>query len=74
MKAVIYCPHCKKDVVWEPESEFRPFCSERCRLQDLGAWFNEERAIGGDKDNSAEPNSAEPAAYADDDDTPSDFN
>jgi endogenous inhibitor of DNA gyrase (YacG/DUF329 family) len=27
---------------------FRPFCSERCRLIDLGAWFSEQRAIPGD--------------------------
>lgn len=30
------------------DSEFRPFCSERCRLQDLGAWFTEERKISDD--------------------------
>jgi hypothetical protein len=25
-------------VPWQPESRWRPFCSERCRLVDLGAW------------------------------------
>ena len=29
-------------------SPFRPFCSERCRLIDLGAWLSEERAIPGE--------------------------
>jgi endogenous inhibitor of DNA gyrase (YacG/DUF329 family) len=30
---------------WDPKSAFRPFCSERCRLIDLGAWLSEERGI-----------------------------
>ena len=47
MTKIVKCPHCKKDVIWNSESEFRPFCSERCRLQDLGAWFTEEHAIKG---------------------------
>jgi endogenous inhibitor of DNA gyrase (YacG/DUF329 family) len=41
----IPCPTCKRPVAWGPESPFRPFCSERCRLVDLGAWFSGERAI-----------------------------
>ena len=31
------CPQCRKPVTWEGNA-FRPFCSERCRLLDLGAW------------------------------------
>ena len=27
------------------DSEWRPFCSERCKLIDLGAWFSDERSI-----------------------------
>jgi len=42
---VVPCPTCKRDVVWGPEARFRPFCSDRCRLIDLGAWFSGERAI-----------------------------
>jgi len=35
--------------VWSSDaSPWRPFCSERCRLLDLGAWFTEERSIPGD--------------------------
>jgi endogenous inhibitor of DNA gyrase (YacG/DUF329 family) len=30
------------------KSDFRPFCSERCRLIDLGAWLSEKHAIPGD--------------------------
>jgi endogenous inhibitor of DNA gyrase (YacG/DUF329 family) len=32
-------------VEWSPESAYRPFCSDRCRLIDLGAWFNEQHKI-----------------------------
>lgn len=45
---VVACPTCSKDVPFVPESKWRPFCSERCRLIDLGAWFDEEHAIPGE--------------------------
>jgi len=35
------CPSCGEPSVWEA-NEFRPFCSERCKLIDLGAWANED--------------------------------
>lgn len=35
------CPRCGGPSVWEG-NEFRPFCSERCKLIDLGAWANDE--------------------------------
>lgn len=31
------CPQCLQPTVWEG-NQFRPFCSDRCRLLDLGAW------------------------------------
>ncbi|ABQ26480.1 protein of unknown function DUF329 [Geotalea uraniireducens Rf4] len=42
------CPQCRKDVVWE-ENPYRPFCSERCKLIDLGAWVTEDYRIPGEK-------------------------
>ena len=41
----VNCPTCGDLVDWTAESRWRPFCSERCRLLDLGAWFEEERGI-----------------------------
>lgn len=41
----VKCPMCQADVVWQAESKFRPFCSERCRLIDLGEWASESRRI-----------------------------
>lgn len=37
----VSCPTCKRPVIWCTESPFRPFCTERCRLIDLGVWANE---------------------------------
>lgn len=45
MATIVKCPTCMKEVIWGPESAFRPFCSDRCRLIDLGAWANEEHKI-----------------------------
>lgn len=42
---VVKCPTCKEDVVWGEQSPFRPFCSKRCQLIDLGEWADEEKAI-----------------------------
>ena len=39
------CPTCGKAVVWSAEALWRPFCSERCRLIDLGDWLDENHRI-----------------------------
>lgn len=38
------CPICKKPVDSQTEAEF-PFCSERCRLLDLGNWSSEKYVV-----------------------------
>jgi endogenous inhibitor of DNA gyrase (YacG/DUF329 family) len=43
----VKCPTCQRAVGWDT-APFRPFCSERCRLIDLGAWFTERRGIPGE--------------------------
>ncbi|MCE9679881.1 DNA gyrase inhibitor YacG [Shewanella sp. AS1] len=45
MPTVVNCPTCQTPVQWTPESKFRPFCSERCKLIDLGDWASEKHAI-----------------------------
>jgi uncharacterized protein len=45
MVTTVKCPTCKRPVEWSPESAYRPFCSDRCRLIDLGAWFSEQHRI-----------------------------
>lgn len=41
---VVKCPHCGKETEFSG-NEFRPFCSERCKLLDFGAWADEEFAL-----------------------------
>lgn len=42
------CPTCHKDVYWNDDFPYRPFCSDRCKLIDLGAWAAEQHHIPGD--------------------------
>lgn len=39
------CPRCGKSVIWNQTFPDRPFCSERCKLIDLGAWLTEAHRI-----------------------------
>lgn len=41
---IVKCPNCGKQTEWNG-NEFRPFCSERCKLIDFGAWANEEYRV-----------------------------
>jgi endogenous inhibitor of DNA gyrase (YacG/DUF329 family) len=41
----VNCPRCAAAVAWIPENRFKPFCSERCKMIDLGAWANEEYRV-----------------------------
>jgi endogenous inhibitor of DNA gyrase (YacG/DUF329 family) len=43
----VACPTCGKPVVWSTSSRWRPFCSERCKLIDLGEWLAEDKRIPG---------------------------
>jgi len=36
---IIKCPHCGKETEYR-DNPFRPFCSERCKLVDLGGWLS----------------------------------
>lgn len=45
MATQVDCPTCGTKVVWNDTSTFRPFCSNRCKQIDLGAWAEEKYAI-----------------------------
>jgi uncharacterized protein len=45
------CPICKQRVTWEGNPN-RPFCSERCRLIDLGRWANGEYSLPAEEANT----------------------
>ncbi|MEK7340897.1 MAG: DNA gyrase inhibitor YacG [Candidatus Binatota bacterium] len=50
MPRTVRCPICRTEVSWE-ENPHRPFCSERCRLIDLGAWSEGRYRLPGEKVN-----------------------
>ena len=57
-KPAIRCPICKKNVAWD--DPYMPFCSDRCRIIDLGNWASEKYVIPapleqGDDDLDVEP-------------------
>jgi len=41
---MVKCPGCGRETEYEG-NEFRPFCSERCKLLDFGAWADEQYAL-----------------------------
>ncbi len=53
---VVHCPNCQKQVTWNAQQKSKPFCSERCKLIDLGEWAAEEKTIPGE---SIDPQSVE---------------
>lgn len=50
-KTIIPCPTCHKTQLWDIQNSYRPFCSERCKLIDLGEWVDESRKIPGNPAN-----------------------
>ena len=44
----VNCPKCKNEFSYY-DSEFRPFCSERCKQVDLGLWFNETYTVASEE-------------------------
>ena len=51
------CPICKKEI--DHSNEFAPFCSERCRLIDLGNWASQKYVVPGSPTRDAEPEDIE---------------
>jgi endogenous inhibitor of DNA gyrase (YacG/DUF329 family) len=39
------CPRCGASAPFSPDNAWRPFCSERCKMIDLGAWASEDYRI-----------------------------
>jgi endogenous inhibitor of DNA gyrase (YacG/DUF329 family) len=45
--ATVKCPNCGATVPWTSASPYRPFCSQRCKLIDLGDWLTGTNHIPG---------------------------
>ncbi len=63
MVKTVACPRCGVPVAWDRTSRYRPFCSERCKLMDLGAWAKEEYRVPA-AENEQEPDEGESAGSA----------
>ena len=53
------CPRCGRPAVFSPDNKWRPFCSERCKMIDLGKWAAEDYRVEG-KDEKPPENPEEP--------------
>ncbi len=40
-----FCPICKKEAARRPQNPAHPFCCHRCKLLDLGSWFDESYRV-----------------------------
>lgn len=47
MTLIVKCPTCHVALEWTTQERFKPFCSERCKLIDLGEWVMEEKKFPG---------------------------
>jgi hypothetical protein len=54
------CPRCGTLTDYSPENEWRPFCSERCRLIDLGKWAAEDYRVAEEMREDDDPSSKPP--------------
>jgi uncharacterized protein len=66
MSRIVTCPTCGGDSVYAPDNPFRPFCSERCKNVDFGAWASESYRL------AARPSPSEDAKTEGDDLVPPD--
>jgi endogenous inhibitor of DNA gyrase (YacG/DUF329 family) len=55
MTTTVQCPQCQKPVTWDDTSAWKPFCSERCKLIDLGDWAEGNHRVAGPKTEDAFP-------------------
>ena len=58
---LVACPTCGKRALWTPTNAWRPFCSERCKLIDLGEWAAEKYRVPIAESND-QPEDAEPGS------------
>ena len=50
---MVHCPQCDAALLWDEANPYRPFCSERCKMIDLGQWASEAYSIPADVNQSS---------------------
>lgn len=54
----VECPACKGPAAYSVANRWRPFCSERCRQRDLGAWASEDYRVSAARADAVQPDQA----------------
>jgi uncharacterized protein len=54
MARQVRCPICSTALEWSEKSAFRPFCSERCKLTDLGAWASDAYRVAAQEESPSD--------------------
>lgn len=52
---MVPCPTCGGDSIYSPDNPYRPFCSERCKNIDFGAWASESYRVEAKPDPQDQP-------------------
>ena len=60
---LVDCPACARKTEYSPTNRWRPFCSERCKRIDLGAWASEQYRIAGVPLDPTDPAEASPEPH-----------
>ncbi len=60
MTLKVQCPTCGSTVEWVPSNAWRPFCSERCKVIDLGAWASEDYRVPAEESDPADLDATPP--------------
>lgn len=55
----VTCPHCGAQAEWSTRNPYRPFCSERCKTIDLGAWASEQYRLPAEEDDETPDDDAD---------------
>jgi uncharacterized protein len=66
MHREVKCPHCGQLAIYGPQNPYRPFCSERCQLIDLGDWADGKYAIPVQEDKPSSSETKEKGSNEDD--------
>ncbi len=66
MRREVKCPRCAQPAIYSPENPFRPFCSERCQMIDLGQWAEGKYAIPVTEDKPSSSDTNEKGTQEDD--------
>jgi hypothetical protein len=56
---IVSCPQCGGDSVYAPSNPYRPFCSQRCKNIDFGAWADESFRVAQAVEPDASPHESE---------------